>query len=148
MRFAIASVFSLVLFVSGCGEVTGEPIEFAKACDQANDKKYLQVTGVLSARGSVYCSNRGGRMECGMDLLESVGSQNKMGADIEVGSGANTMDEVPKGFKKEDLKVRDNAGSPIALGTDTARFTGKMLIAPAAPGGQGVCLMQVYKIEK
>ena len=147
MRFALASVIAALLFVAGCG-VNGEPVEFSKACDQANDGKYLQVSGVLNARGSVYCSNRGGRMECGMDLLESAGSANKMSADIEVGSGANTMDEVPKSYTKDALNVRDNAGNKLALGTDVAKFTGKMLIAPAAPGGQGVCLMQVYKIEK
>jgi hypothetical protein len=147
MKPAFASVFTVLLFVAGCG-VNGEPVEFSKACDLANDGKYLQVTGVLSPRSSVYCSNRGGRMECGMDLLEAAGSQNKMSADIEVGSGANTMDEIPKGFKKEDLKVRDNAGNPLGLGSDTAKFTGKMLIAPGAAGNPGVCLMQVYKIEK
>lgn len=147
MKFAYASIFTILLFVSGCA-VNGEPVEFSKACDQANDGKYLQVSGVLTPRRSVYCSNRGGRMECPFELLESAGSQNKMTADIEVGSGANTMDEVPSGFKKEDLKVRDNAGNPIVLGTDVAKYTGKMMIAPAAPGGQGVCLMQVYKIEK
>ena len=148
MRLAFASLFSVVLFVSGCGDVTGEPIEMSKLCDQANSGKNFQVSGVLVPRNSIYCSNRGGRMECPFDLLESPGSQNKITADIEVGSGANTMDEVPRGFKKEDLKVRDNAGNQLALGTDVAKFTGKMLIAPAAPGGQGVCLMQVYKIER
>ena len=147
MRFAVASIFSIVLFVSGCG-VNGEPVEFSKACDQANDGKYLQVSGVLSPRRSILCSNRGGRMECPFELLESAGSQNKMTADIEVGSGANTMDEVPSGFKKDELKVRDNAGNQLALESDMAKFTGKMMIAPAAPGGQGVCLMQVYKIER
>ena len=87
-------------------------------------------------------------MECPFDFQESATAQNKMTADIEVGSGANTMDEVPKGFKKEDLKVRDDAGNPVALESDTVKATGKMMIAPAAPGGQGVCLMQVYKLEK
>lgn len=144
--FLIATVASL-LIVSGCS-VTGEPVEFAKACDQANDGKNLQVTGVLKPRSSIFCSNRGGRMECPFDLFESASGQAKLTADIEVGSGANTMDEVPKGFKKEDLKIRDNAGNAVALETDTVKATGKMMIAPAAPGGQGVCLMQVYRIEK
>lgn len=147
MKTVFALVFGVSLFVSGCA-VSGEPIEFSKVCDQANDGKYLQVSGVLNARSSVYCSNRGGRMECGLDLLESAGSANRISADIEVGSGANTMDEVPKSYSKEALKVRDNSGNVITLGTDVAKFTGKMLIAPAAPGGQGVCLMQVQKIEK
>ena len=147
MRFTFALIFGVSLFASACG-VNGEPVEFSKACDQANDGKYLQVSGVLTPRRSVYCSDRGGRMECGMDLLESAGSENKMTADIEIGSGADTMDEVPSGFKKEDLKVRDNAGNQLALGSDVAKFTGKMLIAPGAAGNPGTCLMQVYKIER
>jgi hypothetical protein len=36
----------------------------------------------------------------------------------------------------------------VALETDTVEVTGKMMIAPAAPGGQGVWVMKVYKIEK
>jgi len=147
MRLVFASVFTVLLFVAGCA-VNGEPVEFPKACDLANDGKYLQVSGVLSPRSSMLCSNRGGRMECPFELLESAGSANKMSADIEVGSGANTMDEVTKSYKKEELKVRDNAGNLLGLGADTAKFTGKMLIAPGAGGNPGVCLMQVYKIEK
>ena len=87
-------------------------------------------------------------MECPFDFVGLSGSDKKMTADIEVGSGTNTVDEIPKGFKKEDIKVRDNAGNAVALGSDKLKLTGKMAIAPAAPGGQGVCLMQVYKIEK
>ena len=147
MRIALFPIFATLLLVSGCS-VTGEPVEFAKACDQANDGKTLQVTGVLMPRKSIFCSNRGGRMECPFDFVETPGSDKKMTADIEVGGGANAMDEVPKGFKKEDLNVRDNAGERIALESDTVKATGKMMIAPAAPGGQGVCLMQVYKMEK
>lgn len=147
MRVVVGSFFTLVLLVTSCS-VTGEPVEFAKACDQANDGKTLQVTGVLMPRKSIFCSNRGGRMECPFDFQESAAGPNKITADIEVGSGANTMGEVPKGFKKEDLKVRDNSGDLVTLETDTVKATGKMMIAPAAPGGQGVCLMQVYKVEK
>ena len=147
MKNIFALVFAVSLFASACG-VNGEPVEFSKACDPAFDGKYLQVSGVLRPRSSILCSNRGGRMECPFDLLEAAGSDKKMSADIEVGSGANTMDEVPSGFKKEDLKVRDQAGNQLALGADTAKFTGKMLIAPGAAGNPGVCLMQVYKIEK
>lgn len=128
--------------------VTGVPTEFANACAQDLDGKTIEVSGILEPRSMVYCSNRGGRMECPFDFLEAAGSDKKIGADIEVGSGANTVTEIPKGFKKEDIKVRDNAGNQIALSTDKLKLTGKMLIAPAAPGGQGVCLMQVYKIER
>lgn len=142
-------VFTVLLLIPalGCG-TTGIPTEFANACAADNDKKTLEVAGVLQARSSILCSSYGGRMECPFEFLETAGSEKKMTAEIEVGSGANTMDEVPKGFKKEDLKIRDNAGNLVAIGSDKVKLTGKMMIAPAAPGGQGVCLMQVYKVEK
>jgi hypothetical protein len=147
MRSIAAVFFVSLCFVSACN-TTGVPTEFANACAQDLDGKTIEVSGILEPRSMVYCSNRGGRMECPFDLLEAAGSEKKIGADVEVGSGANTVTEIPKGFKKEDLKVRDNAGNQVNLGTDKVKLTGKMLIAPAAPGGQGVCLMQVYKIEK
>jgi hypothetical protein len=67
-----------------------------------------------------------------------------MGADVEVGSGANTMDEVPKSYKKEELKVRDNASNLVSLGTDQVKLTGRVSVSPDAKA----CFMQVYKIEK
>jgi hypothetical protein len=146
MRSILISAL-LAFFVSACN-TTGVPTEYANACAQDLDGKTLEISGILETRSSVYCSNRGGRMECPFDFLASPGGEKKISADIEVGSGANTVTEIPKGFKKENIKVRDNAGSEIKLGSDRVKLTGKMLIAPAAPGGQGVCLMQVYKIER
>ena len=147
MRSVIAAVLICICFVTAC-DTTGVPTEFANACALDLDGKTLEVSGILQPRGTIFCSNRGGRMECPFELVETAGSEKTITADIEVGSGANSVTEIPKGFKKEDLKVRDNAGNQIALSTDKVKLTGKMLIAPAAPGGQGVCLMQVYKIER
>lgn len=144
----ITLLMVLVVAVSLACNTVGEPKEFANACNAENEKKTIEVSGVLDMRGSVYCSNRGGRMECGFDLKEAAGSDKKFSADIEQGSGANTVDEIPKGFKKEDIKVRDNSGNQITLGTDTVKLTGKMSIAPGAGNSPGVCFMQVYKIEK
>ncbi|HMS09602.1 MAG TPA: hypothetical protein PKE66_08970 [Pyrinomonadaceae bacterium] len=142
----LVAISALVL--SGCGDVTGEPIEMSNACKVENDGKFFQVSGVLAQRGSVFCSNTGGRMECGFDLLEASGSQNKLRVDIEQGSGANTVDKLERGYKAEDIKIRDNAGNQVALDKDAVKLTGKLSVAPAAPGGQGVCFMQVNKIER
>ena len=147
MRATLTIIVLVISFAAACN-TTGVPTEFANACVQDLDGKTLEVSGILQPRTAIFCSNRGGRMECPFELVEAAGSDKKITADIEVGSGANTVDEIPKGFKKEDLKVRDNAGNQIALGTDKVKVTGRMAIAPAAPGAQGVCLMQVYKIEK
>lgn len=139
--------FSLAFLLS-CGEIKGDPIDFAKACDQANDGKIVEISGVLAQRGSIFCSNTGGRMECGFDLLEAPGSDKKLRVDIEQDSGANTVDKVERGYKKEDIKIREKQGNPVALDTDKVKVTGKLSVAPAAPGGQGVCFMQVNKIER
>jgi hypothetical protein len=141
MKLALVLI-ALSLF-AGCA-VKGDPIELSKACVVENDGKNFQISGVLSTRSSTFCSNRGGRMECGFDLLESAGSDKKLSADVEVGSGANTMDEVPKSYKKEDLKIRDNAGNLVALGTDQVKLTGRLSVSPDAKA----CFMQVYKIER
>ena len=147
MRSIVGIVLICICFVVACN-TTGVPTEFANACAQDLDGKTLEVSGVLQPRTSIFCSNRGGRMECPFELVETAGSEKKITADIEVGTGANSVTEIPKGFKKEDLKVRDNAGNQIAFGTDKLKLTGKMMIAPGAAGNPGVCLMQVYKIER
>jgi hypothetical protein len=146
MRSVLITIL-FACFVSACN-TTGVPTEFGNACAPDLDGKTLEVSGVLQPRSSMLCSNRGGRMECPFELLEVPGSEKKFMADIAVGSGANTVTEIPKNFRLEDLKVRDNAGKEITFGTEKVKLTGKMSIAPAAPGGQGVCFMQVYKIER
>ncbi len=147
MKRIILFTWLIVLLVAACN-TTGVPTEFANACAQDLDGKTLEVSGVLQPRSAILCSNRGGRMECPFELVEAAGGEKKITADIAVGNGANSVTEVPKGFKKEDLKVRDNAGNQVVLGTDKVKLTGKMMIAAGAAGNPGVCLMQVYKIEK
>jgi hypothetical protein len=142
------AILILAIFSFACGETKGVPTEFANACNPDNEKKVLEVSGVLDQRGSVFCSNTGGRMECGFDLLEAAGSDKKFSADIEQGSGRNTVDKLERGYKKEDVKIRDNAGNQIAVGVDKVRVTGKMSVVAPVGNAQGVCFMQVEKIEK
>ena len=143
-RVTAVAILAAMALVAACNTV-GVPTEFSKACGADNEKKVIEVGGVLAERGtSVFCSNTGGRMECGFVLLEAAGSDKKINVDIEQGSGANTVDKLEKGYKKEDVKIRDNAGNQIELGKDKVKVTGKMSVEPA----MNVCFMQVYKIEK
>lgn len=146
-RIALFATLVVGLSVVAC-DTKGVPTEFANACDPGNEKKTIEVSGVLEQRGSVFCSNTGGRMECGFDLLEAPGSDKKLRVDVEQGSGANTVDKLDRGYKKEDVKIRDNGSGQIVLGSDKVKLTGKMSIAPPKGESQGVCFMQVYKIEK
>ncbi len=142
--------FLLVLVVSGLAgcAVTGEPMEYADVCKIENDGKYVETKGYLADKGSVFCSNRGGRMECGLRFSAKAGDKDGFNADIEVGSGSNTIDELPRGYKKEDIVVRGDNGGTIDLSKDV-KVTGKLSSYQSqdAPGGIG-CFIQVYKIEQ
>ncbi|MEO7539430.1 MAG: hypothetical protein ABIV21_05345 [Pyrinomonadaceae bacterium] len=133
--------------VSSCSETKGVPVDFANACAVGNDKKVIEVAGFLEPRQFMYCSNRGGRMECGFDLKDAPGSKNIVRVELEEGSSANTAEKMDSGFKKEDVKIHDNTGSIIGPG-DKVRVTGKISIVPPFGNAEGVCFMQVTKIEK
>src|SRR5215204_77323 len=76
----------LCLAVAGCN-TTGTPVEYSKACAAENDKKTIEISGFLSPRRSVFCSNTGGGpVRCGVNLLETVDSaKDNLSADIERG---------------------------------------------------------------
>jgi hypothetical protein len=137
-----------IVFVCGltaaCNQ-TGVPVEYAKACSAENDKKYIEVSGFLSPRRSVFCSNTGGGpVRCGVNLLETPDSEkDNLSADIERGTGANSIEEIKGSFKKEDIKIHDNNGSIINL-ADKVKVTGKLNKIPDAEQ----CYLTVSKIEK
>ena len=147
-RIILLSAF--VVLVSVACNTVGDPMEFANACKPENDKKYIEVSGVLTEQGrSVFCSNiGGGRLECGFDLLESPGSEKKIRVDIAQGSGSNSVAKLESGYKKEDIKIRDNAGNPVALDADKVKVTGKISVVPPSGNNEGVCFLQIDKIEK
>lgn len=144
----LSAIFAVTVFVSACN-VVGEPVEYANACDVGNNDKYIQVSGILEEKGgSIFCSNTSGRMECGYSLLAKAGDKEGISVDLEVGGGANTADKPASGFKREDLKIRDNASQPVKLG-DNVKITGKVTSVKdkTDPKG-GVCYIKVYKIER
>lgn len=137
-------IFAVVVLCS-CGEVpTGELVDISKSCAIENDGKYAQVSGFLSNDGSIFCSNiGGGRLDCGMDVAETAGGPKILKADIEQGSGANQIEKLESGYKKEDIKVHDNSGGIVDL-SSKINLSGKLSIAPDG----AVCFMTVDKIEK
>ena len=146
-RSVIVTVFVLLTTLA-CGAPQGTPTDLASACNPDNEKKYLEVGGYIVAGSSVFCSNiGGGRLECGLDFSDAPDGQRKMGAEVAQASGANAIEKLPSGYKKEDIKIRDNAGNVISL-NDKVRVTGKMSIGPGSGGTPGVCFMTVEKIEK
>jgi hypothetical protein len=133
-------IFSGLVFLA---VTTGVPTEFAKACSPENEKKYLEVSGFLDDKGGVFCSNRSGRMECSFNLRETPTGEKKLSAYIETGTSANNVEQLPKGYSREDLKIRDNAGNIINL-ADKVKITGELNTTT----DPNVCFIDVTKIEK
>ena len=135
------------LLLAGCTK-NAVPVELSNVCSIDNEKKYISTSGFLEDKGGVFCSNTGGRMDCGFAVMAAPGGDKVFSADIEQGSGANEVEKMERGYKKEDIKIHDNSGTVIKLSSDKVTLTGEMSIAPAAPGGVGVCFMKVDKIER
>lgn len=144
-------IFVCVIAIAamGCATKTGTPVEYSKACEAENEKKYIEVSGFLSDKGSVFCSNTGGGpVRCGFKLLENPTAEKGFSADIVQGGGANEVEKLERGYKREDIKVRDDQGAII--GPDQkVKLVGRMNVVknPGNPE-HDVCFLTVTKIDK
>jgi hypothetical protein len=147
-NYLTLAIVVMCCIFAACNQ-TGTPVEYAKACDAENEKKYIEVIGYLDDKGSLFCSNTGGGpVRCGFKLLEKPGAEKGFSADIEVGTWGNNVEKPERSYKREDLKVRDNGGNLISL-DDKVKLVGKMNVAknPSNPE-HDVCYLTVTKIEK
>lgn len=143
----IAVVVLIGLFFIGC-QVKGQPMAYDQVCSLGNDKKTIETEGYLDDGVTVLCSNTGGRMECGLDLKKGPDSKARFSADIATGSGVNSMNDLPSGYKKSDIVIRNNDGNVIDLGKPV-KITGKLSAYQSSDAAGGVgCFVQVYKIEQ
>jgi hypothetical protein len=129
--------------MTACAAKQAEQIAFPTACRADDDKKYVQYTGYVTDDGSVFCSDTGGRMECGFSLTQDPSGGAKSRIDIAQGSGANSVEKFEGSYKKDDIKIHDNSGSLVKIG-DKIQVTGTM---NALPDGS-LCFLTVDKIEK
>jgi len=138
------SGFAACCLLAACSRTEpAVPVEFAKACAVENEKKIIAVSGFLRPAVTVFCSNHGGRMECGFTFAETADAKKGFSAEIEQGSGANTVDKLKSGYRREDVRIRDSAGNVINL-AEKVKLTGKMNVTPDL----SVCFLQVTKIER
>ena len=137
-------LFITLVISSACTKQEAVPVDIGNICAADNEKKYVSTSGYLDDRGSIFCSNiGGGRLNCGMDVVTSPGGKKVFGADIEEGSGADEIEKLASGYKKEDIKIHDDKGAVISL-SDKVKLTGQMSIAPDG----SVCFMKVDRIER
>jgi hypothetical protein len=134
----------LVCFaLPACSKGPAQPIDFVNSCKIENDKKYVEISGYLNDKGGIFCSNTGGRMDCGFTLNENLNGGNEMRVDIEQGSGSNEIEKLESGYRRSDIKLHDNSGSVISL-SDKVRITGEMNVLPDGK----FCFIEVSKIER
>src|SRR5258706_15656756 len=101
------SGFAACCLLAACSQTEpGVPVEYSKACAVENEKKIVAVSGYLSAGVTVFCSNHGGRMECSYTFSETPGEKKGFSAHLEQGSGANTVEKMKSGYRREDVKIR------------------------------------------
>jgi len=142
-QVCILAVIVVSSIFAACSK-TAVPVDISKVCAADNEKKYVQTSGFIDDKGSIFCSNiGGGRLDCSLDVTATPGGNRVFGAEIEQGSGASEIEKMPSGYKKEDIKIHDNSGNVIKL-SDKVNLTGEMSIAPDG----SVCFMEVDKIEK
>lgn len=148
MRFSmIVRMAGLGLFAAGCN-YTGTPVEYSKACDKANDDKYVEVTGFFKNTGSAMCSKSGNDpMRCPIEFIEGPTTEKPIRVYIDKGSGASSIDNPGD----KGLKITDDKGV-IVENTQKVRLTAsvKVLDAGSLTGDSksAGCFMNAKKIEK
>ena len=139
-------LFTFVLMTIHCG--SGEPVEYSNACNPENNKKYIQVSGILDEKGGIYCSNTSGPLECGFKLYNNPGDEKYITSDITVGSFSNNVEKLSSSYKREDIKIWDNKGELVKLG-EKVKLTGEITAVAEKTAKDGVvCYLKVGKIEQ
>jgi hypothetical protein len=140
------TVIFIVLSFAACGEYKGTPVDSAQICNAANHKQMVETQGFLTVGGSVLCSDKSGKSVCGLTLKQNPNDEKGIAANVEAGSGANTMDRLESGSK--DLKIRDNAGA-LVTANDKVKVTAEVFAQPNSLNPkETVCFLTVRKIEK
>jgi hypothetical protein len=138
-----ALIFITMFLIAACSSKPAEQIAFPSVCKAEDEGKYVQVSGYLRDGGSIFCSDTGGRMECSLELNEKPDGGAKLNVYIAQGSGSDSIEEFPSGYKKSDIKIHDHSGALLKLG-DLVKVTGKY---NALPDGSH-CFLDADKIEK
>lgn len=140
--FILPTIF-VCSILAGCSSKTAVPVDFSNACKIENEKKYVQISGYLDDKGGVFCSNTGGRMDCGFTLTEKPKDEKGIRVEIEQGNGANEIGKLERGYKLEDIKIFDNSGSAIKL-SDKVKIAGEMNVMPDG----SFCFIEADRIER
>lgn len=139
------------LALAGCGEST-PTVEFAKACAKEFDGKTIATTGVLHAPFEALCrkaTRRGAAATtCSFDLRDKPGGEMRLSLNVEIGGGANRVDEARLKAKRGAAAIA--AGDAKFLAEKApVRVTGVLHAVPnVLKTEETICWLDVEKIER
>src|SRR6478736_293711 len=116
MREVICIVLLAAIY-SACGTRAVE-LQPADVCSSDNAGKYVSTSGYLDDKdeAGLMCTNPGSsRMTCRYSVLANPGGAEVFSAFIEQGKSKNQAEKPSTGYRREDLKIRDDNGSMISL---------------------------------
>ncbi len=122
-------------------ELKAEAVAFADACKPENKDKVVSVDGYLGVSSIMFCNNRGVVRYCGLNLYPQPGKGDGISANVDVGTEANQMEQLPEQYRPEDLKMRTADGKTIGF-RDRVKISGKV-----SQGGTS-CWIDVSEIKK
>ncbi len=148
-RYPPLLVASLAL--AGCGDST-PTVEFAKACMPDLDGKTIATTGTLHAPFAALCRTaaRAGarKTTCSFDLRDKPDGDVRLSLNIEMGTGASTVDEAKLKAKLGAAAIAAADGKFLADKAQV-RVAGVLHAMPnSLRTGETICWLDVAKIER
>lgn len=147
MNKIIIAIIIAVFTFTACGE---KPIavEYANLCQPENDKKTISVNGYLNTGTMMSYSTSGSSKTASLNFSAEPKGEKFILATFPVGTGSNEMEELPRGFKKEDLKLKTNDGATVGM-NDKVRLTGIATTkSDALNAAVQPCYLKVTQIDK
>jgi len=141
----------LLLALAACGDST-PTVEFAKVCAKEHDGKTVATTGYLRAPFEALCrkaTRAGARTtSCSFDLRDKPDGEMRLSINVELGSGANRVDEARLKAKQGAAAIAASDAKFLAEKA-RVRVTGVLYAVPnALRSDETICWFDVAKIER
>jgi hypothetical protein len=137
--------------LAGCGDGT-PTVEFAKACAKEHDGKTIATTGYLRAPFEGLCRKAARQgastTTCSFDLRDKPDGEARLSINVEIGAGANRVDEAKLKAKQGAAAIAASDGKFLAEKAQV-RVTGALHAVPnALKSEETICWLDVAKIER
>ncbi|MFO0989026.1 MAG: hypothetical protein U1F37_16985 [Alphaproteobacteria bacterium] len=144
-------LLAAVLALAACGDST-PTVDFAKACAKEHDGKTIATTGYLRAPFEGLCrkaTRQGASITtCSFDLRDKADGEARLSLNIELGTGANRVDEAKLKARQGAAAIAASDGKFLAEKAHI-RVTGVLTAVPnSLKPDETICWLDVAKIER